>query len=225
MSSIKELIKTFVFALLGIMMFVYGLYSLITSSSYIFLAKTSDLNQIVINDDIDRYENKYVSLDVDAIIDVFGQTKHTINGIIPTGTDTHYIVWLMDESFIGLSTNKNIDALDKVLQDTYNYLDYKSEYLTAEPVHVEGKLERLTGELSGYYRDVLRQWNIDSSDYPIHYNTINATESRLYILAVSLLSILAGLVLLATAFPDKINKLFNKKKDDLIEDNSPFIQQ
>ena len=224
----KDNIKKIILLLLGIFLIGFGLITMISSASYIFAGKTRDLNEIAFEGSVDEYENKFVSMDVDAIIDVFAQTRHTINGIIPTGTDDHYIVWLYDDSFIGLSADKNTDELDRVLEDTYDCLDEKTEYLTDKTVYVEGRLKPLKGELSGYYQETLNLWGLSILEDKVYLYTVDTTETRLSVLLQSVTSLIVGLVMLAIAFTDKINQWYSRRHhqsdDNQKETDTLFVE-
>lgn len=199
-------------------MFVYGLYTTITNAPYIFLGKTFDLNKIVFAGSIDEYERQFVSMDIDVIIDVYAETKHKQNGVT-TVTEEHYIVCLYDDSFISLSTDKNFSEFHRVIEQTYDFLSEKTQYLTDQTVYVEGRLKPLKGELSGYYQEVLNEWGLSIMNDNVHLYTVDTTESRLSLLFKTVGSLIAGLLLFVIAFIDKINQLYFRKHNLLDENN------
>ena len=54
----------------------------------------TDLYDLI--DDNAELKDQYVELYVDGVIGNYAETEHKINGIIPSGTDQHYLLWLDD---------------------------------------------------------------------------------------------------------------------------------
>ncbi|MBE5953175.1 MAG: hypothetical protein E7257_03325 [Lachnospiraceae bacterium] len=125
-------------------------------------------------------KGEYVSVGIDAAVDCYAETKHRINGIIPAGTDMHYVLWLDDGSFISIKVNgkKNIEKLDKIVNETQRYVNGNSDTLPAK-YELSGVISTMDSEIEDYYRQDIRYWGIDESGYPIYYVEIDETQSKL----------------------------------------------
>ncbi|MBQ8316908.1 MAG: hypothetical protein IJX85_01070 [Lachnospiraceae bacterium] len=126
-------------------------------------------------------KGEYVSVEVDAVVEHFAETDHRINGIIPMGTDNHYLLWLTDDSFIALTANGKelCNKLSDIKNQTQLYVMGNTDYLS-DPVKIEGKVATMDSEIEDYYRDALDYWGIYSSDgLQIYYVTIDETDSKL----------------------------------------------
>ena len=79
--------------ILGLAFLIVGAMTLITEGDYLFAGRTQgEVNEIVLADEsISEYLDEYVSIDIYGTMEIFAETKHTVNAI-PTGTDYHYVV-------------------------------------------------------------------------------------------------------------------------------------
>lgn len=125
-------------------------------------------------------KDEYVSVGVDAVVDCYAETKHRINGIIPIGTDTHYVLWLDDGSFISLQAKgkKDIEKLNKIMDETQRYINGNTDTLPAK-YEITGVISTMDSEIEGYYRQDLSYWGIDSTVGTIYYVQIDETQSKL----------------------------------------------
>ncbi len=133
----------------------------------------------IIAEEGEPVKGEYVSIGVDAVVDCYAETKHRINGIIPIGTDYHYILWLDDGSFISLQANgkKTIEKLKSVMGDTQEYIYGTTTVLPAK-VEITGVVSTMDREIEDYYRQDLGFWGIDSTVGPIYYVQIDETQSK-----------------------------------------------
>lgn len=122
----------------------------------------------------------YVSIGVDGVVDCYAETKHRINGIIPIGTDRHYLLWLDDGSFISLQAKgkKDIEKLNSIMNETQRYINGNTDVLPAK-YQLSGVISTMDAEISGYYRQDLSYWGIDSTVGKIYYVQIDETQTKL----------------------------------------------
>lgn len=185
--KMKKKADKWLFLFLAILFCGLGIGVLVTSGSYAFLGKAMPINEIILEDSFDSHKGDYVSVSVDAAIDAFAETKHTYN-FIPIGKDIHYIVWLDDDSMIALAVpNRKSKDIDRIVEETWDAVDKKTSIGSANPIVLNGKLETLGSELTGYYNEVLDYYGIESTSFNIRYFQIDATESRLFIILELLL--------------------------------------
>ena len=135
----------------------------------------TDLYDLI--DDNAELKDQYVELYVDGVIGNYAETEHKINGIIPSGTDQHYLLWLDDGTFISLTTrNKDLmSKLDAICDNTWDYIDYKTDVLD-KSITIKGKIGSMDTEIKGFCNEWLDQLEVSHSD--MRYVSINADTSR-----------------------------------------------
>lgn len=134
----------------------------------------------LISEEGEPVKDAYVSLEVDAVVECYAETKHRINGIIPAGTDRHYILWLTDGSFISLQAKgkKDIEALDKIMDQTYDAL-FVENAPVPDTYELTGVISTMDSEIQGYYRQTLNLWGIDTTVGQIYYVQLDETQTKL----------------------------------------------
>ena len=150
----------------------------------------TDLYDLI--DDNAELKDQYVELYVDGVIGNYAETEHKINGIIPSGTDQHYLLWLDDGTFISLTTrNKDLmSKLDAICDNTWDYIDYKTDVLD-KSITIKGKIGSMDTEIKGFCNEWLDQLEVSHSD--MRYVSINADTSRGSVLGyVGICLLLAG---------------------------------
>lgn len=174
-SPIKNLI---VFLLCAIIM-VVGFFVTLSENFDIIMNNPTDFYELQTNNQLST--GKYVSLDVDAVLENYAKTKHSVS-FIPTGTDQHYILWLGDGSVISLTTNdkKLIKKFDAMIDETWNYIDelYNENYDAdlPEAVEVKGKITSIRPKISGFYEEFLGEMGV-TSEFTVYHMTIDTTET------------------------------------------------
>ena len=169
----------------------------------------TDLYDLI--DDGETLKDQYVELYVDAVIGNYAETEHKINGIIPAGTDQHYLLWLDDGTFISLKTkNKELmSKLDAICDNTWDYIDYKTDDLD-KAITIKGKLGSMDYEIKGFCNEWLDELDISYSD--MHYVSIDADTSRgsvLGYLGFCLLLTALGVFIFINAVKKEKNDAFN----------------
>ena len=227
-SNNKNIINKIIMIVLGAFMLLGAIMPFISHGSYMFGGKPKELSEILYKEELYSYKDKFVSVDIDAIIDIYAETNRTYN-FIPVGKDNHYIVWLDDGSMISLAISGKDKEIEAIINSTWDYLDEKTDYLTDKPLHVEGIINSLSGDVREYYDEALNYFGIDESVAAIHYYEIDATESRLLNWIVSIVMLSIGLFFLYAAFAKPKNTISNqlennenidtKKSIDEIENN------
>ena len=164
-----------------IMMTIFGVFLLFIASipfisygSYMFGGKPKELNDILFDNqsDISNYNNKFVSADIDRILDIYAETSHSY-GFIPVGKENHYILWVGNGSLMSLAISGKKEEIESIINATWDYLNEESEYLTDKPLHVEGVITSLSGDVRKYYDEVLDYYEIDSSVVDVQYYEID----------------------------------------------------
>lgn len=122
----------------------------------------------------------YVSVGVDGVADCYAETKHRINGIIPIGTDTHYILWLDDGSFISMQAKgkKDIEKLNEIMDETYKYINETTDTLPPK-YEMCGVISTMDPEISDYYRQDLSYMGISAANATVYYVQIDETQTKL----------------------------------------------
>ena len=176
----KEEKKSSVVALVFGVIIVAGIMALYIGTHIdLMFHEPKDLMELIEEEGSPK-KGEYVSVGIDAVVDCYAETKHRINGIIPAGTDMHYVLWLDDGSFISLMVNgkKNIEKLDKIMSETQRYVNGNTDTLPAK-YQLSGVISTMDSEIEGYYRQDIQYWGINESGYPIYYVQIDETQSKL----------------------------------------------
>ena len=190
--------------LLGLMMLGGAIFPFVRNGAYYFGGKAKDLYEVIEEDSFYKNEGKFVYADIDAIVDKYAETTHSVN-FIPVGKDHHYIAFLFDDSFISISLPaKYVSDADRIIEETWEYMNGESDSFTDDQLHVEGTLTRLGGDAYKYYNEVLNAYGITEDIYEIRSYTIDATDSRLLQFVVSIVLLaLAGLLFFAAFAKEK----------------------
>lgn len=179
----------------GLVMLMAAVYPFVENGAYYFGGKAKDLYEVIEEDSFYKNEGKYVYADIDAIVDKYAETTHSVNFY------HHYIAFLFDNSFMSISLpSKNLSDADRIIEETWEYMNGESDSFTDDQLHIEGTLTKLTGDAYRYYSDVLNEFGITDDNYEIRYYTINATDSRLLQFVVSIFLLVIAAFLFYAAF-------------------------
>lgn len=215
----KNTLNKIFMIIFGVFMLIGALMPFISHGSYMFGGKPKHLSEILKTNDLYNYKDKFVSAEIDAIIDVYAETKRTYN-FIPVGKENHYILWLDDGSMMSLAISGKDKEIEEIINSTWDYLDEKSDYLTDKPLHVEGVINSLGGDVRKYFDEALEYFGIDESVATIHYYEIDATDSRLLNWVASLIMFAIGSLLLYAALAKPKTTISNKlENNENIETN------
>ena len=187
----------------------------------------TDLYELIDNNE--ELKSQYVELYVDGVIGNYAETEHRINGIIPSGTDQHYLLWLDDGTFISLTTrNKDLmSKLDAICDNTWYYIDYKTDVLD-KSITIKGKIGSMDTEIKGFCNEWLDELEVSHSD--MRYVSINADTSRGSVLGyvgICLLLAAVGVVVFIFAVKKEKNDAFNAQlvnSYQAMNSNSEFDQ-
>ena len=181
--------------ILGVIFFLFGAVFTISESEMIFGKKVSNINKLLEQGTLEENLDSYIEIDVDAVLDNFAEKTHKTYGIT-TGKDQYYLIWLDDDSMIALTTNgkKNVAEMDRVYDETWNYLNEKTDELTDKPVHLKGKLVNMGTDVKKFYQESLDYLEISSADRDIYYYIIDCNDSQLLLILVAV--VIFGLSLL-----------------------------
>ncbi len=172
-ATIGSLIVGAIFIILAVVM-------TLVNNELLFKREVTDLNKLLSQGSVSSNIGSMVTVKVDAVLDNFAETTHTRNGFT-TGKDQHFVIWLDDDSMIAVSVNKKdeIDALERIMDETWDYIEEKANDFTKQPVELRGKLSEMSVAIRGYYKDSLTRMGATSDTYTLYYYTIDCTESAL----------------------------------------------
>ena len=169
-----------------VLFLAFGIISLILYSDLIFGTKVSNINKFLQQGTVEANEGSFVEMDIDAVLDNFAETSHKRNGIT-IGKDQHYLVWLDDDSMIAVSvkSKKDVNAMNDIMDKTWDVLDEKADDFTDTPLHLKGKLQKMSSEMKNYYQKSLDYFGITDADRDIHYYVVDCTDSQLLAILVT----------------------------------------
>ena len=75
--------------------------------------------------------------------------------------------------------------MEEIMEKTWDYVDGKTEVFTDTPLHLKGKLQKMSLEMKNYYQKSLDYFGITSADRDIHYYVIDCTDSRLLAILIT----------------------------------------
>ena len=210
--------------ILAILFIIGAAFLVITNAENIFGTEVSNINKLLAEGSLESNVDSYIEMDIDAVVENYAETTHKTNGIT-TGKDQHYIIWLDDDSMISVSVNnkKQIAELNRVLDETWDYLEDKTQALTENKVHLKGKIVKLGTELKKYYQQCLDEVGITDADRDIYFLTVDCTDSRLFlIIATAVLLVLAIIMLIAFTATRKAITKAKIAADYAINQNASF---
>ena len=157
-------------------------------------------------------KDDHVTVESYAVLGKYAQTKHYINGFIPSGTDYHYILWLNNDAAISVTVKnkKLIKELDELETLTWEVLDGESDYYP-EVQGLTGQVSTMDPEIEGYYDDYLEEIGFTDAGFDIYYVTIDTSETWftawMYVLFFVVLAIVCIVSMIANVKRAKKEKL------------------
>lgn len=176
--QLKETKKKMIALIAVIIVFVaFGSIYLAYKAEYIFGGEPRDIMSAMPKNG--SRSTEHVTMNINAVVANYAYTKHRINGIIPFGTDQHYIIWLEDGSVVSVKVKnkKTIRKLDAMIDATWDYIQGKTTTLP-EPIKVQGQLSYIEYEIQNYYKKTLNDIGFTESGLPIHYIEVDLTETK-----------------------------------------------
>ncbi len=156
-----------------------------------------------------EYRDKWISYEVIACFGEYAESTET-HYFIPTGHEYYYLVWMEDGSIMPLSVSKKSDKeyLDALSDATYDYCDYKTEYIDMEPRTFIGTVTTQDSEILGYYNETLDYMGTsEANGWTIRYTLLDCTSTRggtiALVCAVMLIPILGFVTAFTTARKEK----------------------
>ena len=183
--------------IIGILLLGIGILCLMSESEMILGTEVSNINKLLSEHSLSSNLDSYIELDIDAVVDNFAEMTHKTYGIT-TGKDQYYIIWLDDDSMIALAANgkRTIAELDRIMDETWDYIDDKTDHFTSDKLHMKGKLVDLTLDEKKYYKDSLDYLGIIDDGRDIHYYKIDCTDSQLFLIIMVVVLVGLGLLLI-----------------------------
>ena len=202
-----------------VLFLAFGIISLILYSDLIFGTKVTNINKLLQQGTVGANVDSYVELDVDAVLDNFAETSHKRNGIT-IGKDQHFLVWLDDDSMIAVSvkSKKDVKAMEDIMDVTWDYVEGKRETLADEPLHLKGKLQKMSSEMKNYYQKSLDYFGITSADRDIHYYVVDCTDSQLLAILVTAFFFVVAIPMLLAFIKGRAKA----KREALVEEDMGF---
>lgn len=178
----------------GIIYLVAGLIVFALNFSgigYVLTGHTKDINDMI-ESGKEPDSGDYVSMKVKYVIDWYAKLTTTRR---TTKITTYHCLAVLDNGkiiSIGVSVNSDeFKKLNALLYPTYYYLTGKT---TTEPtpVYIEGKIQKINSEISGYYTSALSTLGYTSSDR--YMLNIDTTQNRAFgaimlAIAIALMSV------------------------------------
>ena len=203
--------------LAGIVFLLVGIGLVASEADYIFTGEATNINQALNDQNLEEYHGKYISVNVDAVIDNYAEMTHSTYGI-KTGSDQYYLIWLDDGSMISVSIpEKKTSGINRVMDETWEYLSGNASDFTNVPIHIEGELREIGGDLKQYYQECLDYYEITQDEYDIYYYNIDCTSSRGLLIGEMLFFFAVGIGLIALYLNSKAKA---KKAQQQAEENS-----
>lgn len=195
---------------IGIIFVLLAIVCFIGDMDYLLGGKAKDLNEIAAN--TRPQKDDHVRTDSYLVLGNFAETRHYINGVIPSGKEQHYAIVLGNDDMDDISeakiivltvkNKKTIEKLDELAND--DYADF------SDAIAIEGQIRTLDPEIEGYYRDALEASGI--MDYCDYYTVaLDATQTRLYGWMIVAGALAIGVICII-AFA-KVNKQIKNEKN------------
>ena len=86
---------------------------------------------------------------------------------------------------VSVKSKSDIAAIEEIMEKTWDYVDGKTEVFTDTPLHLKGKLQKMSLEMKNYYQKSLDYFGITSADRDIHYYVVDCTDSQLLAILVT----------------------------------------
>ncbi len=175
---------------------------------YLFNGATSYEDMIAEHGSLQKGE--YVSVDANAVVDWYAETKYKINGIIPAGSKQHCLLWVDNSTFVSLTVkgSENKEKINRLIDQTYSYLNYETDELP-ETIRFEGEVTSIGSEVSKYYDEILSNWQISGDpDLKVYYLTIDTTSTKASIIGYSVFG-LAMIIIFIVLFISNIKGFKN----------------
>ncbi len=196
-------VLTVLFLFLGFVMFVSDMDYLISKKTTT-IGGTEEWNR--------PQKDDHVTVENYAVLGKYAQTKHYINGFIPSGTEYHYILWLDNDAAVSVTVKnkKMIEELDNLETLTWEVLNGTSDYYP-DVEELTGKVSTMDPEIEGYFDDYLDEIGFTESGFDVYYVTIDTTEtwlmSWMYVLFFVVLAVICIISIIANVKKGKKEKL------------------
>lgn len=133
----------------GIIFVLLAIVCFIGDMDYLLGGKAKDLNEIAAN--TRPQKDDHVRTDSYLVLGNFAETRHYINGVIPSGKEQHYAIVLGNDDMDDISeakiivltvkNKKTIEKLDELAND--DYADF------SDAIAIEGQIRTLDPEIEG----------------------------------------------------------------------------
>lgn len=168
------------FAFLGVIFTLFAIILFIGDMDFLLGEEPRDLNEIV--QETSPTKDTHVKLNSYVVLGNFAETKHYINGIIPSGKEQHYLIMLDNADVIAVTVKnkKIIKKLDDMEDGTIAWVSGTADDLPLS-VEIQGKLSTMDSKIEGFFRDYISDLDdAGITDIGMNYYSmsIDTTETR-----------------------------------------------
>ncbi len=216
----------------AVLAFAICLIFCIINGSYMFKGETVSLNWGNTEEAPVPQKGDHATFYARLVLGNYAETKHTINGFIPAGTEQHYIILLDDFSVLSVTAKNSsvLEQLDRMTEATWNYSDTGDTSYLTESIELTGSLKSMNSEIQGYYHTSLQKVGITEAEYTIYNLTLDVTNTRFsYFVTAGLIFLVVVIcVLIILSNRKKMKELHNIQ--DIARQNAkdpalnPFLQ-
>ena len=199
------------FVILAVMFFAFGIFYVVSDVKDL-ISPTRDILDII-DEDGDIEDGEFVNMGVDAVLDWYAETKHTVN-YIPVGKEQHCVIWLDDYTFISMTVKKkDIDEIDELIDKTWGYIDGETDDWPS-PIIFSGRIRKMDSEVLKYYNECIDDIVTDRSGCTIYAFTVDTTQSKVktWLWIIALFAIGAAFTVGAVV-KSKHNKEYDQAQD------------
>lgn len=165
------------------------------------LREGMDFDEYLDLEEYDQLEGKYVSLDVQWVLDTYYTKKQSSSSSYPTNYG--YLIYDEESGYmmgIYVTRDESKEVWDDLMDDTYDYLTSATDD-EPKPVTIKGTFRKMTGTELSKFKDTAKEWGDEFFNYDyrgitlmytIDTSSVNGQSSNF----VGILEGLAGIFLL-----------------------------
>lgn len=201
--------------------------------NYMIKGETVDLNEALRNNTFPE-KGEHVTFRCYFVFGNFAETKHTINGFIPAGTEQHYAVMMDDYSVMAVTvkSKSDINRLEELMNQNWDYAESDNSAWLTNYIDLEGSIKSMNREIEGFYNDALRKADITTEYYSqIRKLTIDTTDTRLSYFGVAGFLLLICIIFVILCISNRKQMKQLKQLQSIARENAadpslnPFLNQ
>jgi len=205
----------------------------IANWDYMIKGETINLNEALRNNTFPE-KGDHVTFRCYFVFGNFAETKHTINGFIPAGTEQHYAVMLDDYSVMAVTvkSKSDINRLEELLSQNWDYAENDNSAWMTNYIDLTGTIKSMNKEIEGFYNQALQKADITTEYYTqIRKLSIDVTDTRFSYFGVAGILLLVAVVFVLLFFSSKKQMKQLKQVQSIAKENAadpslnPFLNQ